>query len=589
MGKRRLLLPVDEWDDMKSVQEMLQHSKELYGDQPAFRQFEAYGTESTITYTEFAERVNELRAALMQDGMQGLHFAVVGETSLEWISVYLAVIGGIGIAVPIDKELSDNSIIRQLNHADVDVVFVSRKSLEKIRRLLPQCPGIKTLVVMRGEQDVARDSTCPCAITTYSALLEKGKTALKQKRADALPKEIRPDAPCVIIFTSGTTGANKGVVLSNRNITGTIRGCLRLLRYPKIGYSVLPINHSYELHANILGSLCCGTCVCINDELRYLLKNLKHFKPEMSCMVPMMLDTIVRQLKKEIQKSGKQDAFDRACKMSNALRKTGIDRRRVFFKDILDSLGGNLKMIICGGSFLDQEVADFLTDIGIDIYNGYGITECAPVAAVNSLLLRKRGSAGHVVPTAEIRIMDPDEKGNGEIQIRGDLVMQGYYKDEGDTARVFTEDGWFRTGDLGHVDKDRYLFISGRLKNLIILPNGKNICPEEIEESLIRMIPYIKECVVTENVTQSGLLGHIYPDPDFCKANGLTSPEEIKIFMRADIECYNRSEPGYKRLSDYQIRLTEFEKNTTQKILRYKVIKQHGSAKENRKREKQNA
>lgn len=568
--KDHVLFPVDELENMRSVYEMLLHSKEHYGSRTAYRQFEAGGRESSVTFTEFADRVDALRAFFADRNMLGRHFAIIGETSVEWISVYLAVISGVGVCVPIDKELSDESIIHQLNFADVDCVFVSGKCLAKLKKLLPACGNIQTVVVMRGSDDsLAADGQYE--VSNYEALLKQGREALQVKGASVLPDGFDTDAPCLIIFTSGTTGANKGVVLSNKNITGTLRGCGRLLRYPKTCFSVLPINHSYELHANLMSSMYCGTCVCINDELRYFLKNIKYFQPEMSCMVPVMLDTIVRQLKKEIERSGKQKAFDKLLSVSDALRKVGIDCRRIFFRKILESLGGNLKMIICGGAFLDQDIIDFLTAIGIEVYNGYGITECAPVAAVNSSRLVKRGSVGRVLPTAEVRIMNRDENGNGEIQIHGDPVMLGYYKAEEDTSRVFSEDGWLLTGDIGYVDDDQFLYISGRIKNLIILPNGKNIYPEEIEEALTRKIPAIKECVVLENSSGSGLYGHIYPDMDYCAAQGLATNEEIRKFLKKDIDAFNRGEPSYKRLSDFEIRDTEFEKNTTHKILRFKV------------------
>ncbi len=238
-------------------------------------------------------------------------------------------------------------------------------------------------------------------------------------------------------------------------------------------------------------------------------------------------------------------------------------------------------MIIGGGAALSQATADFLDNIGIQVYNGYGITECSPVAAVNPIRRARRFSVGRILPTADVRIVDPDEDGNGEIQLYGDNVMKGYYKAPQDTEQVFTKDGWFRTGDLGHIDKDKFLFICGRLKNLIILPNGKNVSPEEVEEALQKHIPYIKECVVYADEELGGICALIYPDPDFCKEHALTDPEQIKDFMQDDINTFNAEVPSFKRLMDYQISQSEFVKNTTHKIQRFKI------AEINKKKEEQ--
>jgi long-chain acyl-CoA synthetase len=293
-------------------------------------------------------------------------------------------------------------------------------------------------------------------------------------------------------------------------------------------------------------------------------------------MVPMMLDLLVRKLKKQIAESGEQARFDRALKVSKVLGWIGIDIRRKMFKEILRPLGGNLRMIICGGAALSQDTADFLCAVGVEIYNGYGITECAPVAAVNPLFNARKCSVGHLLPTMEARIADPDADGNGEIQLRGENVMLGYYKAPEDTAKVFTADGWFRTGDIGHIDRFNFLYITGRLKNLIILPNGKNVSPEEIEESLMRHIPYIKECVVYAEEHNSDINAICYLDPEYRVFHGLDTAEKAKAHMLPDFEAFNRNMPGYKKIADFSIADTEFEKSTTHKIQRFKiaVIKQ---------------
>ncbi len=579
MNTEKLYIPPEDVESFTVLYQILDHASRHYPDKTAYRQLEGKAGESSVTFGEMRRRVDCLRAALMERGFSGKHIAVCGETSYEWITAYLAVMSGVGVCIPLDKENAADTLINQLDYADTDAIFCSAKCLRKLTKVLPECKTCKTLFVMRTE-DLPEVEGCVC-VDSMNNLIAEGQAVLDEKGSAALPLQNDPDETRVIIYTSGTTGANKGVMLSNRNIMGTLRGCARLLHFPDTSISVLPINHSYELHAHIMSCMYCGTTVCLNDDLKRLLKNLARFAPEMSCMVPMMLDLIVRKLKKQIAEQGKEKTFKRAVTLSNALRKIGIDKRRTMFRQILEPLGGNLCMIICGGAALSQDTADFLDDIGIQVYNGYGITECSPVAAVNPSKKVRRFSVGHLLPTMQARIADPNEDGNGEIQLYGENVMKGYYKAPQDTEQVFTDDGWFRTGDLGHIDKDKFLFICGRLKNLIILPNGKNVSPEEVEEALQKHIPYIKECVVYADEDLGGICALIHPDPDFCREKGLSDPEQIKAFMQEDINTFNSEVPSFKRLMDYSISQSEFVKNTTHKIQRFKI------AEINKKKEEQ--
>lgn len=568
MNQEKLFIKPEAVDSMTVLYQILAHAAEHYPDDVAYRQIESKTEESSITFRQVYDNVNALRAVFLRREMAGAHIAVMGETSVEWITVYLATVSGVGVCVPIDKELTVDTIAKQLDYADADYIFCSAKCLKKLLKALPDCPDVKGVFVMRSE-DTSAVEDLPCE--SMSQLIEEGRELLRAEGEGVLPASIDPEETCVIIYTSGTTGANKGVMLSNRNIMGTLRGCARLLHYPKTSISVLPINHSYELHAHIMSCLYCGTTVCLNDDLKHLLKNLEHFAPEMSCMVPMMLELLVRRLEKAIKDSGKEEKFRATVKLSNALRAVHIDLRRTFFAEILKPLGGNLKMIICGGAALRQETIDFLGNIGVQVYNGYGITECSPVAAVNPISRARKHSVGHILPTTQVRIADPDSNGNGEIQLHGDNIMKGYYKAPADTAKVFTKDGWFRTGDIGRKDKDGFVYISGRLKNLIILSNGKNVFPEEVEEELQKRIPYIKECVVCADEDNTGIYAMVFLDRDFCRDKGLDTDEEKKAYIQADLREFNKEMPSFKRISDVEIRDREFEKSTTQKIQRFKI------------------
>lgn len=565
----KYLLKTEAVENFCVLYEILCHAKDNYPHKTAFRQPEGRDGESSVTFSEFYKNTEALRAVFTARGFSSKHIALLGETSYEWISVYLAVSGGVGVAVPIDKELQPDTIANQLNFAECEIIVCSARSLRKLRKALPECKYIKTVIVMRSEKCDVSESVEN--VFSYSELLKEGQALIAEHGKECLPEKIDPDETSVIIFTSGTTGANKGVELSNRNIMGTLRGCARLLHYPDVSFSVLPVNHSYELHAHIMSSMYCGTTVCINDDLKNLVKNLQRFKPEMSCMVPMMLDLLVMKLKKQIKASGKEKMFYRMCKISDFLRKFGIDIRRIAFKEIASALGGNLKMIICGGAALSQDTIDFLSDIGVDIYNGYGITECSPVVAVNPLKGTRRHSVGQILPTMKVRIAEKDEHGNGEIQLHGDNVMKGYYNAPEDTRQVFTEDGWFRTGDIGYVDDDSFLYINGRVKNLIILPNGKNVFPEEIEDALMKKIPYIRECVVYADKDNTGIYAICYPDSEYFVGKGLENDEDIKKHIQPDIDAFNAQMPSYKRLNGFFITDKEFEKSTTHKIQRFKI------------------
>lgn len=581
MNPRKIFLESEAVEDMTAMYQILRYARHTYPDNIAYRQLEGKDKESSVTFFELYRNVNALRAALLERGLTGKHIAVYGESSIAWITVYLAITTGIDVCVPIDRELPVETVVTQINFSDAEIVFTSGKSLGKLRKALAECPKVRRIVIMRENGELA-----PGKITSENPLPESigGKDVLYMKDLiarglelervngwkDVLPV-IDPDTTCLIIFTSGTTGANKGVMLSNRNIMGTLRGCARLLHFPGTSISVLPINHSYELHAHLMSCIYCGTTVVINDDLKHLLKNLELYGPEMSCMVPMMLDLIARKIRNEIVRNGQEKRFDRAVRVSNALRKCRIDLRKKFFKKLREPLGGNLDMIICGGAPLSQDTVDFFDNIGVRVYNGYGITECAPVVAVNPLNRPRKLSVGHVLPTTDVRVADPDENGNGEIQFRGDMVMQGYYKDEESTKAVFTDDGWFRTGDVGYIDTDGYLYLCGRLKNLIILPNGKNVYPEEVEEALHERIPYIKECVVFADKDNTGIYAIFYLDRDFVREHGLDTLDRQKEFMKDDVRRFNSEMPGFKRLTDYEMTDREFEKSTTKKIQRFKI------------------
>ena len=560
----------DEVDTLHTVRDMLQYAKKKFAANIAYQQIENQAYESAITFRGFANNVDALGTALYARNMQGKHIALLGRTSIEWITSYFSVIDGVGVVVPIDCDLNLETMAKQLNFGDVDVLICSRCMMKKAAQVLRLCPRIKTVVALRTAS--APELEAMCDVLYFESLLKEGQTLLKEGDTRYTQAQIDPEALAELVFTSGTTGANKGVMLCHRNICSAIQGAKRLVNYLPTSMSVLPANHTYELTCHLVASIEEGTTVYINDDLRHVLQNLGHFAPDMLCMVPMMINLMVRKIRIEAEKNGLSSHLEYGIKFSNFIRKFGIDERKAYFEPITKNFGGKLKKIICGGAPLSQEVIDFMDSIGITVLNGYGITECAPLVAVNGDKLQRKGSVGHVLPTCQIRIDNPDENGNGEIQVKGGNVMLGYYKMPADTAAVFTEDGWFRTGDLGRVDRDGFLFISGRVKNLIILSNGKNIYPEELEDYLAQHIPYLKESVVYTDSDCTGIYAICYLDSEFCKAHNLNTSDEKRAYLMEDIRKYNQKMPSFKRIADVQISETEFEKTSTKKIRRFKVL-----------------
>lgn len=551
---------------MHTIRDFLRRAKRLAPDWIAYRQYESRVLESAISYRGLSDNVDALGTAMLAHGLQGAHIALLGESSVEWITSYFAVINGVGVAVPLDRELGDETLAHQLRFGDISAVCCSAKCMKKLMRILPNCPNVKTVILLRAEDEVPGCQTLP-----YAQLLSEGRKLLLTGDKSYVDATIDVDALAQIIYTSGTTGANKGVMHSQRNIMSCCDGAAQLVKFHSKTLSVLPINHTYELTCTYIASIYELTTVCINDDLKHVLQNLDHFSPKMSLMVPMMLDLMARKIRAETAKNGLTKHMEYGIRFSNFLRKFGIDQRQKYFRPVLSKFGGRFNKVICGGAPLSQSTADFLDSLGITVHNGYGITECAPLVAVNGDKLMRRGSVGHVLPTCQVRISNPDENGNGEIQVHGGNVMLGYYKAPEDTAAVFTEDGWLKTGDLGHMDHDRFLFINGRVKNLIILSNGKNVYPEEVEEHLQAAIPYLEECVVFADQDNTGIYAVCYLNPDYCKENGLDTIQKKYEHVMKDVTRYNQKSETFKRITNVQISESEFAKTTTKKIKRFEV------------------
>ena len=488
------------------------------------------------TYSTFKSDIEALGTYFFYNGFKNAKIAVIGENSYNWVLTYFTTVIGGNIIVPIDRDLTSDAIINVLNDSGAKALIYT-DTYKKVIDNIKAKTGVK-----------------PIHVNEFPALLAEGRELLDKGKDKYLKAEFDEDEMCTLIYTSGTTGTPKGVMLSQRNIVGNARNVIEYEEITGPSMLVLPIHHTFGFTASIVAVMMFGQPIAVNTSLRTFLSELSVFRPQSVFVVPMFIEAIYKKIWKTIEQKNLTTVFKGLIKTSNALRKIGIDKRKTLFKTVLETFGGNLTMLISGGAPLDPDYCKFFDSIGIELINGYGITECSPIVAVNPIYSPRTGSVGLVLPETQVKIINTDENGNGEICVAGSGVMLGYYKNKEATDEAF-EDMWFKTGDLGHLDEDNYLYISGRKKNLIILANGKNIYPEEIEELIMR-IPEVIETVV-------------YSENDVITAEVYTEDEEA---VRNAIRNLNKGLPIYKHIKNLKFRKTEFEKTTTKKIKRSTVV-----------------
>ena len=539
-----------------------------HGDKVAFTYFDKSRQLHDVTYAEFYRMVKRTAAGLTELGLEGKRVAVMGETSTKWVATYLAVLSIGGIVIPVDKELEVKEIVGLLESVDTDAVVYSDMFNGKLRESISENSTIKNFIPMFPDENEAGEG-----VFSFDAMLKVGKA--KVNEGYKLPDTVDRERLAELLFTSGTTGTSKSVMLSQKNIFSAVTSACETVPFTPEDtiVSVLPIHHTYEL-ACMLAALDYGLHVCINDSLTRVLRNFQTFKPTGLVLVPLFVYTMYKKIWAEAKKTGRDKKLKIGLAASKAMRKVGIDKRSELFEAVTSAFGGRLEKIICGGAALNPKMIEFFGEIGINIYEGFGITECAPLTFVTPYYAQKVGSVGPAVPCCQGRI-DGENIGahgyvEGEIQIKGDNVMLGYYNNPEATADVFTDDGWFRTGDMGYMDKDGYFYITGRLKSVIVLENGKNIFPEEIEEYLAQ-IDLIAESVVVgrQDGTTVNLVALVYPD--FTKFAPNQSEGEILETIEKAIQQMNRRLPTHKQIKMVEIRDTEFEKTTSKKIKRHLV------------------
>ncbi len=520
----------------------------------------------TVSYAEFAHMTACVAAGMKAAGLAGKRVGIIGETSPEWVATYLGTVAGGGVAVPLDKELALSEIEGFLSSVNAEALVYSASFNEKFAPAKQSHPTLKTFIPLEGEAD---DKTLP-----FADLLAMGNAEIEN--GYVLPERDH-EALATMLFTSGTTGTSKCVMLAEKNTCACVNAACASVNFSEKDtlLSVLPIHHTYEL-AIMLAALNLGAFIGINDSLRHLMRNIAEIRPTGLILVPLFVSTIYKRIMDKAKKAGKDKLLSGMIPISNGLRRVGIDARRKIFASVHEAFGGRLEKIICGGAPLNPELVRKFDAFGIQICEGYGITECSPLIAVNPYFANKPGSVGPAVPHCEARIAatGKNDQGfdEGEIQARGDNVMMGYYNNDEANKGAFTEDGWYRTGDVGYIDEDGYIHITGRMKSVIVLENGKNVFPEEIEEYL-EDIGEIAEAVVVGRKAEDSdavlLTAVVYPNKEAFPEG--TDKEEMYKTIYGKLTELNKRVASFKKIMALELRDEEFEKTTSKKIKRHLV------------------
>ena len=519
-----------------------------------------------ITYEQYVKDIKALGTALID--MKVKRVAVIGNNSYKWCTTYLATTTAGKVIVPLDKALTDIEIGNLIKRSEVDTIVYEKKYQKAIDEVIKKGCNLKNLICM--------DSKGNKEVLSYDKVLEKGKEMLEKD--DSRYDDVKIDSykMSIMLFTSGTTNEPKAVMLSQNNIASNI---VAINKYVKIYrtdtlLSFLPIHHTFECTITFLYGTYSGATVAFCEGLRYIQQNLKDFQVSVFVAVPLVLETMYKKIQKAIKEKGKTELINKMVKISNGLLKCHIDIRKIVFKEILNNFGGHLRVVFYGAAPMNKDTIIGYNNLGIEQVQGYGLTETSPVISAETDKKKRPGSIGLVLENLECRIDNPDKDGIGEITVKGPSVMLGYYNNEKATKEVL-KDGWFSTGDYGYLDEDGFLYITGRKKDVIVLRNGENVYPQEIE-ALINKLPYVKESLVFQrgqSKTDTMLCAKIVYDADAIKDVFGEKPEdEYKEEIWKQIKEINKDLPLFKHIKKIEITTEELEKTTTQKVKRYKEL-----------------
>ncbi|MBQ7945132.1 MAG: AMP-binding protein [Bacteroidales bacterium] len=562
-------------DDMRSL---VEEAAQNFSDSIAISYKENYWDKEVnkVTFSQWRDDVRHLGTALIANGLREENIAIVGENSYGWCCSFFAVMAIGSVTVPVDKELPADDIEGIIGTTRCKAVIFGKTAEAKIKELLSKgaLNTVEMLISVADESKIETSDLNGKTLTSVAALQEKGAALYKQGDNSYYDYKIDVNKLASIVFTSGTTGKGKGVMLSQANIGLDMTLGMYNFDITRKTLHVLPPHHTFGSTVNYVGHLAQGCEVYISSGIKHVSDEIKEQQPTHLILVPAFLEVMNRKIWATARKSKKEGLLKTMMKVSDLLRKVGIDVRRKLFGSVLSAFGGKLELIICGGAKLDEEIIRTFDSLGITILNGYGITECAPLISANRNKYRKPGSVGTPILACRVKIDHPDENGEGEICVKGPNVMLGYYNNPEATAEVFDKDGFFRTGDYGKLDEEGWIYITGRKKNLIILSNGKNVYPEEIEadlqkvEGVCEVVVYAGESRLQKD--KITIVAEIFPDAELLREKGI---DNMQAYFEEQVKWLNAKMPSYKAVKHVKLRDSEFQKNTSRKITRFNIDK----------------
>ena len=562
-------------DDMRSL---VEEAAQNFTDSIAISYKENYWDKEVrkVTFTQWRDDVRNLGTALISCGFREKTIAIVGENSYGWCCSFFGVMAIGSVTVPVDKELPAEDIDGIITTTDCKAVIFGKASEARIKEILNNggFRTVDTLISVAPESSIGTAVLNGRKLTSLAALQAEGERLYKDGDNSYYDYKIDVNKLASIVFTSGTTGKGKGVMLSQANIGLDMTLGMYNFDITRKTLHVLPPHHTFGSTVNYVGHLSQGCEVYISSGIKHVSDEIRDQQPTHLILVPAFLEVMNRKIWTTARKSGKEGLLKAMMKVSDLLRKVGIDVRKKIFASVLSAFGGKLELIICGGAKLDEEIINTFDSLGITILNGYGITECSPLISANRNRYRKPGSVGTPILACRVKIDNPDENGEGEICVKGPNVMLGYYNNPEATAEVFDKDGFFHTGDYGKLDEEGWIYITGRKKNLIILSNGKNVYPEEIEadlqkvEGVAEVVVYAGESRVQKD--KITIVAEVFPDSDLLRDKGIT---DLQAYFEDQVRQLNAKMPPYKAVKRVKLRETEFQKNTSRKITRFNIDK----------------
>lgn len=564
--------PIHKYMEFKDLKDMLRKTGEAFSERPAYvLKTNEEGKYKEITHKEFRDDINYLGTALINLGLKGKRVAVISDNRYEWGVAYLATVTGVGVIVPLDKALPDNEIESLMIRSGIEAIVYSNKYNEIMNHVKEQGnTNVKYFISMdldKNEKD------------TYSLkeLMKDGKKSIEEGNKEFLNAEIDAESMQIMLFTSGTTAMSKAVILSHKNICSNLMDIAAVIKITEEDrfLSFLPLHHTFECTVGFLYPISKGSSIAFCEGIRHIADNIKEFQITAMISVPILFESMQKRVMKGIEKKGKLETVKKGIKISNFLLKFGIDIRRKLFKEIHENLGGKVRLFVAGGAAFDPETEKTFNELGIRTLQGYGLTESSPVIAAEDDKYQRLGSIGKAFPSIDVKIDNPNEEGVGELLAKGPSIMLGYYNNEEATKETL-EDGWLHTGDLARIDKDGYIFISGRKKFVIVLKNGKNIYPEELE-TLVNKIEGVKESFVYGKPEDDGdykICCKIVYDKELVEAiYGTNDEKKIKELIWQDVKKVNKTMPAYKYIREIILTDKDLIKTTTQKIKRFEEIK----------------